>query len=186
MHVYYPIAVHPDTHIREHSFDLKLNGLLERKRQLSRDMLIPNEDPADTANLFKATVGFSTEATGIDIDELDRMEPEEFEQWVLIRAGQSGYITDRTQRSHDHGADGIIQHKETGQKFILQCKHSKNEKISQDKVVEDLLRAREAYYSDAELVALSNSNFSASIIKRMNQLNIKHFDRVNITQWPRL
>jgi hypothetical protein len=74
------MAIHPDTHAREHSFDLKLNALLEKKRQLSRDMLIPAEDSKDTENLFKETVGFSTDATDIRIDEIDRMEPEEFEQ----------------------------------------------------------------------------------------------------------
>lgn len=186
VHVYYPMAIHPDTHVREHSFDLKLNSLLERKRQLSRDMLIPVEDPNDTENLFKETVGFSTDASEIRIDELDRMGPESFEQWILTRAHQQGYIVDRTARSWDRGADGIIMHKGTGQKFILQCKHSGNEKIQADRVIEDLLRAREAYDSDAGLIALTNRYFSSAVIKRMQQLGIKYFDRESICFWPRL
>lgn len=119
VHVYYPMSIHPDTHVREHSFDLKLNALLEKKRQLSRDMLIPAEDPKDTENLFNDTVGFSTDATDIRNDEIDRMDPEDFEKWVLNRAGQQGYNAERTLRAWDYGADGIITNKGTGEKFIL-------------------------------------------------------------------
>lgn len=188
VHVYYPMAVHPDTHVREHSFDLKLNALLERKRKLSRDMLIPSEDPSDTENLFKETVGFSTETPSITIEELDRMDDRSFEQWVLNRARQCGYQADGTKVSWDFGADGIIVHKETGKKFILQCKHSSGDKISQDKVIYDLLRARAAYDAEgnADLIALTNSVFSPSLIRRMEHMGILYFDRKKIVNWPRI
>lgn len=39
VHVYYPLAIHPK--YQEHSFDVRLHLLLERKRQLSREMLLP-------------------------------------------------------------------------------------------------------------------------------------------------
>ncbi|MBK9586927.1 MAG: restriction endonuclease [Alphaproteobacteria bacterium] len=182
VHVYYPMAIHPDTDIREHSFDLKLNALLERKRQLSRDMLIPAESVDDAENLFKETVGFSTSTPNIDIEELDRMEPEDFENWALTYARQNGYITNKTLRSWDKGADGIITHKETGQKFILQCKHSGRDEI-QDDVVEQLLRARQAYDNDAGLIALTNRHFSKSLKKEMERLRIRYFDRNSITTY---
>ena len=52
--VYYPMAVHPSSALRAHSFDLKLNSLLRRKRQLSTDTLIPPEDrDSDAASLFR-------------------------------------------------------------------------------------------------------------------------------------
>lgn len=114
------------------------------------------------------------------------MEPESFVQWILTRAHQQGYLADRTPRSWDRGADGIITHKETGKKFILQCKHSGSEKITSDKVIEDLLRAREAYDSDAGLIAVTNRYFSSATIKRMQQHGIKYFDRDSICYWPRL
>lgn len=41
VHIYYPIAINPDR--PEHSFDLKLNELMHRKRELSRTMLAPME-----------------------------------------------------------------------------------------------------------------------------------------------
>jgi hypothetical protein len=43
VHVYLPLAVHPDESIRATSFDLSLNALLERKRQLTRDLFLPPE-----------------------------------------------------------------------------------------------------------------------------------------------
>lgn len=39
VHVYYPLAINPND--PEHSFDLKLNELMTRKRELSRSMLMP-------------------------------------------------------------------------------------------------------------------------------------------------
>ncbi|MER9171186.1 DEAD/DEAH box helicase [Mesorhizobium australicum] len=53
--VHLPIARHPV--FGESSFDVKLNALLERKRALSRDMLIPPIWDADIDDLFSATVG---------------------------------------------------------------------------------------------------------------------------------
>lgn len=52
VHVYLPAAVHP-VH-REHTFDLRLGELLERKRRLSRGVLAPNSfTDADMEELFE-------------------------------------------------------------------------------------------------------------------------------------
>ena len=53
VHVYLPLAVHPDPLIRASSFDLRLNALIERKRQLTRDLFLPpGGDDTDLAMLF--------------------------------------------------------------------------------------------------------------------------------------
>ena len=55
VHVYLPIAVHP--HFGEHSFDYKLHGLIERKRGLSRTLLVPAmARDEDISALYKDTV----------------------------------------------------------------------------------------------------------------------------------
>lgn len=54
--VYLPMAVHPDPAVREVSFDLKLHALMERKRMLSKGLLLPGEDESDTDALFGAVV----------------------------------------------------------------------------------------------------------------------------------
>ncbi|MDQ0395547.1 DEAD/DEAH box helicase [Labrys monachus] len=53
--VHVPIAVHP--HFGEASFDVKLDELLQRKRQLSRNMLMPPVADGDVRTLFGETVG---------------------------------------------------------------------------------------------------------------------------------
>lgn len=52
--VYLPIARHP--HFGDASFDVRLNALLDRKRALSRDLLIPTEVEGDYQEMFESTV----------------------------------------------------------------------------------------------------------------------------------
>ena len=54
VHVHLPMAVHPDPAIRESSFDLRLNDLIDRKRQLTRDLFLPPEgNDGELADLFR-------------------------------------------------------------------------------------------------------------------------------------
>nr|WP_240902928.1 DEAD/DEAH box helicase [Caulobacter sp. SLTY] len=51
--VHVPMAVHPEGALRESSFDLRLNALIERKRTLTRDLFLPPDaNDADLADLF--------------------------------------------------------------------------------------------------------------------------------------
>lgn len=52
--VHIPIAVHPD--YGESSFDVRLDSLLERKRRLSRDMLLPPVEDGDVEILFGQSI----------------------------------------------------------------------------------------------------------------------------------
>jgi hypothetical protein len=55
VNVYYLLAIHPEH--QDHSFDAKLNDLLERKRALSRDLLVPSAfGDADAAELYSQTI----------------------------------------------------------------------------------------------------------------------------------
>ena len=55
VHVYLPIATHP--RFGDHSFDVRLDQLLERKRALSRQLLAPPEiDAGEQAQLFSAVL----------------------------------------------------------------------------------------------------------------------------------
>ena len=54
VHVYLPLAVHPDGDLGPSSFDLRLNALIERKRQLSRDLFLPPEvNDGELSDLFR-------------------------------------------------------------------------------------------------------------------------------------
>ena len=62
VHVYLPQSVHPDPALGPTSFDLKLDALMTRKRELSRGLLIPGEDESDTSSLFDEVLGGDTGA----------------------------------------------------------------------------------------------------------------------------
>lgn len=54
VHVYLPMAVHPDPDLAPSSFDLRLNALMERKRKLTRDLFFPPDaSDAELGDLFK-------------------------------------------------------------------------------------------------------------------------------------
>lgn len=57
VHVYLPQSLHPEPAIGPTSFDLKLDALMTRKRELSRGLLIPGEDESDTSTLFEDVLG---------------------------------------------------------------------------------------------------------------------------------
>lgn len=57
VHVWYPIALHPS--FPDGSFDEALDALLERKRALTRRLLVPPVGPGDEVELLRATLGTS-------------------------------------------------------------------------------------------------------------------------------
>jgi hypothetical protein len=69
VHVHLPLAVHPDPVIGESSFDLRLNTLIESKRQLTRDLFLPPDaDDADLRDLFEAVSGGKAATAEFDAD----------------------------------------------------------------------------------------------------------------------
>jgi hypothetical protein len=54
VHVYLPMAVHPDPDLASSSFDLRLNALIERKRKLTRDLFFPPDaSDGELGDLFR-------------------------------------------------------------------------------------------------------------------------------------
>ena len=98
--VYLPQSVHPDAALRETSFDLKLDALMRRKRELSRGLLLPPEDDGDTDDLFDAVTGAdavlrkqssesaATEAT-VEVQNSDISKPAESVSQTLTIAPKS-------------------------------------------------------------------------------------------------
>lgn len=135
VHVYLPLARHP--RFGDYSFDLRLDSLMKRKREMNRLLLAP---PAATTTevrqLYRSTITEARNAetagliataderpkSGVDIDLL---EPTAFEDWVLRQLAEAGYETRRTPRSGDRGADGLAIHRgeDKSHTIILQCKH---------------------------------------------------------------
>lgn len=54
VHVYLPMAVHPDSDLAASSFDLRLNALIERKRKLTRELFFPPDaSDGELGDLFR-------------------------------------------------------------------------------------------------------------------------------------
>lgn len=170
VHVHLPLARHPQ--LSDHSFDLKLDELIERKRRMNRTVLSPTVGTeADVDELFKQTVantpGERTDRSdrdlgrGVDADddemsdrsgpssveELALLDPVAFEEWVLKQLRLAGYSTRRTPTSNDRGADGLAfgPSGRPEHTIIVQCKHTQGKRKCSKKAVEEVLRAPEEY-----------------------------------------
>ncbi len=180
--VYYPLAVHPDPAISDCSFDLKLHQLLERKRNISHDVLIPPESTNDADTLFKDIFGpRTTDSTNLgntEIEDIDSMQPIQFENWVLQQIRLKGeFVAHGTPRSGDGGADGILVQSSSGETVIIQCKH-RQQGTCDDSPIDDLLRARITYdLQEAHLVAFTNMSFSRRAKERARNHKIILLDR---------
>jgi SNF2 family DNA or RNA helicase len=188
VHVYYPMAVHPL--YRGSSFDEILHRLLERKRALARELLVPPIDlERDGSELYEAVIGVG-QAAGEEDDrilaDIDRMDPGDFERWALRRMQEAGYVADGTPRSHDGGADGVMVHRSTGARVLIQCKHRQDPaKPCREQAIDDLLRARTRYAQDAMLVVLTNARtFTPGAVSRADRHGIRLVGRNDLPQWP--
>lgn len=177
--VYYPMAIHPE--YGETSFDLRLDALLERKRTLSADLLMP---PAatrqDSRTLLEETLEASSKIEIPDWDEVDAMEPTQFEEFVIQKLIACGWIVRRTPMSGDGGADIIVE-KDGSIVFLIQCKHTQNPAHAiSDEAIRDLRRALENYSTSAIPIAITNADkFSTAASAAASDIGAKLVCRSN-------
>jgi HJR/Mrr/RecB family endonuclease len=188
VHVYYPMAVHP--HYGESTFDELLNALLTRKRDLSQRMLMPPVNSKQDQSWFADNLGrraSDRSAPLVDLDEIDVMEPKAFERWALTRCISLGWEASGTPKSYDGGADGILVHRSTGARAIVQCKHKQSDDTTcGPEAIDDLLRARASYPNTSGLFVLTNANrFSRSARDRADKYGIQLISRSELSRWPR-
>ncbi|MBF0627989.1 MAG: restriction endonuclease [Magnetococcales bacterium] len=181
--VCFPLAIHPDPDLREYSFDLKLHSLLNRKRELSRNVLIPPVSQIDESELFWDTVNGSRQGNGESdsLKEIDRMTPSQFESWLLRKMSDKGWITYRTPTTGDAGADGIFKDP-YGNCAIIQAKHRLAARNCDSEAVDNLIRARNKYQMPmAQLYAITNAKgFTATAIERATRHGITLIARDSI------
>jgi superfamily II DNA or RNA helicase len=188
VHVYYPMAKHP--HLGDKSFDFCLNELLEKKRNLSRSLLIPPIGSDDIVRLNEAVfcdekVIKTNKKRNYSLKDINCFEPRQFEDWVANECKQAGLIVQKTQISHDFGADLILKNTLGDIVGIIQCKHSQQKIGISYAVITDLLRANKEYQSlNSKLIAVTNaSKFSESVYEyAMSNRQFKLIDANSILQ----
>ena len=116
----------------------------------------------------------------ISLEEIDRMEPQAFERWVLNQFRSIGFKANPTPITGDGGADGVIRDPLTGRLVLLQCKHKQTGKIGNN-IIEDLVRARKTYNdSSAILVGVSNQTYLKATKNKAATLAIRLIGRHEI------
>ena len=190
VHVYLPLARHP--RFGEYSFDLKLDSLMARKRDMNRRVLAPTGTTGgDVHDLYRSTM---TEARGreapdgpeVGID-VDLLEPEAFEAWVLRQLAEAGYQTRHTPRSGDGGADGLALSAEDDESYtiVVQCKHTQPDGTCGQAAVEEVLRAIPRYDIRGDptpMVVTNAARFTADAKRLARRGGVQLVARGNLSQ----
>ena len=191
VHVYLPLARHP--RFGEYSFDLKLNSLLERKRDMNRRVLAPTAATSeDVSSLYRSTTTQARDVAAMsapreDSLNIDLLEPTQFEEWVLRELGEAGYITRRTPRSGDRGADGLAV-KCVGDErhtIVLQCKHTQPDSKCGPAAVKEVLRSLPHYKTSGQvkpMVVTNGLGFTAGATRLARRKGVRLVDRHNLSQ----
>ncbi len=120
--VHIPLAVHPKLG-KDGSFDEKLSNLLQYKRSISDNVLIPNEkEEQEKLKLFDDLVKAVYEDIEMKywtMDEIDRFSSVNFGKIIKKIFEQMNYIVENTPECNSYGADIIVYPKIVGEKGFL-------------------------------------------------------------------
>lgn len=148
VHIYIPMAKHP--RFNSSSFDLKLNDLISRKRELNYRILTPTSVNNDEMKeLYRSTISGDETGQYLHKEEInvDLLDPVAFEEWVLEQLSTVCYEICRTPKSGDHGADGLAYFRANGKQYtiVIQCKRLQSGAKCDHRAVEQVLNAISAY-----------------------------------------
>jgi len=187
VNVYLPLAVHPRFD-SSGSFDEKLHRLLEFKRHLSKTLLIPavmGQD--DWEDIIKTGSEAPTEgatSTRLNISNIDRLEPTDFENAVAAIYRKKGHQVQVTPLTNDQGADVVVfPHGDNKDSFLIQCKHTINPSTTQGSTgVKEINAAYGIYAKDHDLefekVVVTNSiRFTSGAQQLADANNVKLIQR---------
>ena len=153
-------------------------------------LVAPVDFQNDRDNLFEETIQTAkgTDAESdlyrVNIEEVDAMEPIQFEEWVISLLKDNKYFVNRTPKSHDGGADVIAR--KNNNDYIIQCKHTGNlNNTCDEEATKDLIRAKTNYKMEsAGLIAVTNAKgYSDEALKDAKEHAITLIDRNNLPSW---
>ena len=119
------------------SYDVQLNNILTRKRNTAKNVLAPmgEIDPGDFGEVFNGD-SINGQFTW---DDVDRLNPLQFERWIAAKFKKAGFDVKKTQASSDYGVDLLIRKKnDSSVVALIQAKHKLH--------VNDSLQLGHAYY----------------------------------------
>ncbi len=176
--VWIPIAEHPVYGMK--SYDVVLDQLLEGKRKVSGDVIVPvGFDPSEMAALHSTVFGETPFQ-----NDVAAMDWKSFEEWTIHKLVDAGFIASRTPPSGDVGADAIIRLRTNQTRgAIIQVKHRSHGKVGvvTEREVVDVLRARDHYgLRDPSYVLVTNGSVEPAGMTAANWNGITIIDYSNI------
>ena len=181
--IHLPLAIHPD--YREGSFDCILNNLMRRKTSLARVALWPPTDNDD--DMGRLVAGIS-KAGLINLEEIDNFNWQEFEDWVMQCARDSGeWKVSETPSSGDAGADAVLEHRQRDASALVQVKHTNDRSRRIDEAaVREVIHAAGRYKVDnPQLVVITNAyDFTERARSTALESDVKLVDRNHLGLWP--
>ncbi len=186
IHVYFPMARHP--RFGNHSFDLKLDELITRKRDMNQRILSPTTaNNEDVQELYRSTILGTEDVTDVDNKHvnLDFLDPVDFENWVLRQLAQTCYEIHRTPLSGDRGADGLAYFRKSGREYtiLVQCKRLQPDSKCGRTAVEEVLRAVSEYEIRGEarpLVVTTAHDFTQGAKRLASCKHVELLSRANL------
>lgn len=146
VHIYLPMATHPEFQ----TFDVILNELLERKRQLSHGTLFPTEQVEVTQKEILEQLQLhpfgNEKGTPLTIVDVDNLDPESFEIFVAALFEKQGYMTEHTPYSGDKGADVVaFENKNRTDGLLIQAKQRKADTKPGLEAIDEVIAAKSFY-----------------------------------------
>ena len=146
VHIYLPIATHPEFQ----TFDVILNELLERKRQLSHGTLFPTEQvevtPKEVLEKLQLHPFGNQKGTPLTMVDVDNLNPESFEIFVAVLFEKQGYTTEHTPYSGDKGADVVaFKNKNRTDGLLIQAKQRKADTKPGPEAIDEVIAAKSFY-----------------------------------------
>jgi len=154
------------------SFDDGLNKLIMNKKSLSEDTLIPTSSVTEKD---LTDIIFEKEDTN-NLDNVDSMNPYEFENYIKEIFKNKGYRSTLTEKvPSEYGADVIaIKDNEI---IAIQCKHSSNQNSFGREAMYQLHSEAKIYYKATRLIAITNSIFNSNAMNLAKVHGIEVIDR---------
>ena len=159
VNIYTPVAKHPLSEIP--SFDIVLDGILNKKRALAESLFIPSElTPDDFSSAFNSIAPADKTKIYYPITLVESYlisSGEEFENYVASCLFDAGFTVRKTKKSWDFGCD-LIARKDSSI-ILCQVKQVMSDKTLADGV-DEIINARMRYASQEPngLALITNAN----------------------------
>jgi len=112
------------------------------------------------------------------------LSPDEFERYVADLWEQQGYITEKTQGSHDYGIDVFAHPQDRNKMEVIQAKRNKPGNNVGGPTVQKTIGAREQYDA-TKAVVVTTSSFTSNAKTVAQQADVELIDGTDLAELDR-